>query len=401
MNPILRGRIFHASSRFTPQTIFQARKYSVKKPPDPDNKNYALLRKIYDEYEEHYKQPDHSPYKLKAFRQAMDAIANLPFKVQNLEDVKKVKGVGVGIQRRIEEHLLTEAESGIPVASQTIEDKKELLRAVQIFQTVSGVGPAKARKFAEQGFRTLEDVINDKETFEGLPLGLQTAFRYATRLLERVPREDIDNLSAKIAKVLKEFEVYIVGSYRRGASSSSDVDVLLFHPSYTETPPAGQSPASSKSKKRAKDGSPLLQIAVPALLKAKVLVEPLTSGPTKWQGIANLGTEERLCRIDLNLMPRNSRGAALVGYTGDAEFNRYLRAKAIKAMMRLNEFGLWKRPFGWEASEITSTKDDNEWELVITETEENVFNSLGEEWVAPTKRNFMNVAPRRRKSTKT
>ncbi|KAG8824049.1 hypothetical protein FRC19_002672 [Serendipita sp. 401] len=395
---VLQKRIFPVCARHTQRVIPQTRTYSMKQPPDPSNQNYALLCKIYSEYEEHYKESEHSPFKLKAFGTAMNVIANLPFKIQSLEDVEKMKGIGAGIKRRIEQHLLTEAEVGkTPMTSRNIENKKELLQAVQLFQTVSGIGPARARKFAEQGFRTLEDIVNDTKTFEGLPQGVKTAFIYANRLSERVQREDIEKLSAKISKVLTGFEVYVTGSYRRGAPSSSDVDVLLFHPDYTQTPQAGQHTMSAKEQKKAREESPLLQIAVPALLKAKVLVEPLTSGPAKWQGIAKLETGEKLCRIDLNLMPTASRGAALVGYTGDAEFNRYLRGKANRVMMRLNDFGLWKRPPGWEASEITSTKDDNEWELVATEKEEDVFRALGETWVDPTKRNFMNLALKRRK----
>ncbi|KAG8832601.1 hypothetical protein FRC18_004803 [Serendipita sp. 400] len=316
---VLQKRIFPVCARHTQRVIPQTRTYSMKQPPDPSNQNYALLCKIYSEYEEHYKESEHSPFKLKAFGTAMNVIANLPFKIQSLEDVEKMKGIGAGIKRRIEQHLLTEAEVGkTPMTSRNIENKKELLQAVQLFQTVSGIGPARARKFAEQGFRTLEDIHT----------------------------------------------------------------------------------MSAKEQKKAREESPLLQIAVPALLKAKVLVEPLTSGPAKWQGIAKLETGEKLCRIDLNLMPTASRGAALVGYTGDAEFNRYLRGKANRVMMRLNDFGLWKRPPGWEASEITSTKDDNEWELVATEKEEDVFRALGETWVDPTKRNFMNLALKRRKGTK-
>ncbi|KAG8849875.1 hypothetical protein FRB91_009556 [Serendipita sp. 411] len=342
---VLQKRIFPVCARHTQRVIPQTRTYSMKQPPDPSNQNYALLCKIYSEYEEHYKESEHSPFKLKAFGTAMNVIANLPFKIQSLEDVEKMKGIGAGIKRRIEQHLLTEAEVGTPMTSRNIENKKELLQAVQLFQTVSGIGPARARKFAEQGFRTLEDIVNDTKTFEGLPQGVKTAFIYANRLLERVQREDIEKLSAKISKVLTDFEVYVTGSYRRGAPSSSDVDVLLFHPDYTQTPQAGQHTMSAKEQKKA----------------------------------------------------REDRGAALVGYTGDAEFNRYLRGKANRVMMRLNDFGLWKRPPGWEASEITSTKDDNEWELVATEKEEDVFRALGETWVDPTKRNFMNLAPKRRK----
>lgn len=95
-----------------------------------------------------------------------------------------------------------------------------------------------------------------------------------------------------------------------------------------------------------------------------------------------------------------SRGAALVGYTGDAEFNQYLRGKAIKVGMRLNDFGLWKRPTGWKPSQDVESKDDDKnWELVPTETEQDVFEELNEGWVDPEKRNFNNLQGRRRRKS--
>lgn len=180
--------------------------------------------------------------------------------------------------------------------------------------------------------------------------------------------------------------------------SSSDIDILLFHPSMVEARLRSvKAPTKAQSEKAMKE-SALLKSAVPALVKAKILGEPLTVGPAKWQGLANLqGTEGRLGRIDLNLMPLQSRGAALVGHTGDADFNQYLRNKALKMLMRLNDYGLWKRPELWRMNEKTDTKDDDEWELVPTETEKDVFDALGEGWVEPEKRNFANIAPKRRK----
>jgi DNA polymerase beta len=97
-------------------------------------------------------------------------------------------------------------------------------------------------------------------------------------------------------------------------------------------------------------------------------------------------------------MPTASRGAALVGFTGDADFNRYLRGKAIKVGMRLNDFGLWKRPTNWKPSQDRERKEDDEnWELIPTETEQDVFDELNEGWVDPEKRNFNNLQGRNRK----
>lgn len=341
-------------------------------------------------------------HKIHAFKTAISAIDGLPFQVQRIQDVEKIKGIGAGMKRRIEEALLEEEKQGIiPSTNGDVEDKKELLHAVQLFQTISGIGPMKAKKLAENGFRSLEDIMADKATFDKLSRSVQTSMKCGSRTLARIQREDITRLASLMSKVLKEFEVEVTGSYRRGAESSSDVDVLIFHPSYQVIPPQGQRPTKKAQQKVARDESPLLSLVIPQLTKAGILEEPLTSGPTKWQGLARLDPRvDRLCRIDLNLMPTLSRGAALLGYTGDAEFNRYLRAKAAKAGLRLNDFGLWKRPAGWEPSTaLESKEDDQSWELVQTSTEQDVFEALDEGWIDPEKRNFGNLQRRKRKGS--
>lgn len=379
--------------------LLHARRYSVKAPPNPDDVNYPLLNRLYNEYLEYAVGPERNVYKLKAFSQAMKAIASKSSRIQSLEDVAELPGIGTGIRRRIEEYLLSEAEGGSnDITSKKSANQKEMLEACKVFQRISGIGPKKARVLAEQGFRSLDDLLNDKKTFERLPKAIQTGLRYNSKIDQRIQRDQIDTLSTRIIKALPEFEVYVTGSYRRGAPSSSDIDILLFHPSMVEARLRSvKAPTKAQSEKAMKE-SALLKSAVPALVKAKILGEPLTVGPAKWQGLANLqGTEGRLGRIDLNLMPLQSRGAALVGHTGDADFNQYLRNKALKMLMRLNDYGLWKRPELWRMNEKTDTKDDDEWELVPTETEKDVFDALGEGWVEPEKRNFANIAPKRRK----
>jgi len=95
-----------------------------------------------------------------------------------------------------------------------------------------------------------------------------------------------------------------------------------------------------------------------------------------------------------------SQGAALIASTGDAEFNLYLRGKAVRLGMKLNELGLWKRPLGWGPLQSAEGKgNDENWELVPTETEEAVFEKLKEGWVDPEKRNFNNLHGRKRRKS--
>jgi DNA polymerase beta len=84
-----------------------------------------------------------------------------------------------------------------------------------------------------------------------------------------------------------------------------------------------------------------------------------------------------------------SRGAALLAHTGDVEFNKHVRAKALGMGMELNEYGLWR----WQGD---ANGDDDDvlqedwgfWELVRAETEEEILSEVGMPYVEPEKRNF-------------
>lgn len=96
------------------------------------------------------------------------------------------------------------------------------------------------------------------------------------------------------------------------------------------------------------------------------------------------------------MVPWKSRGAALLALTGDTEFNRDIRTRAINLGMHLNEFGLWRwQSNGFErvnvGAEAERAPDTGYWELVKADTEEEILRELGLDFVEPTKRNFSNV----------
>lgn len=88
-------------------------------------------------------------------------------------------------------------------------------------------------------------------------------------------------------------------------------------------------------------------------------------------------------RIDFLTVPWQSRGAALLYYTGDDIFNRAMRLKANALGYSLNQRGL----FG---NVIRDPHDRrikmNAGKLVASETEEEIFDILGVPWQEPLER---------------
>jgi DNA polymerase beta len=95
-----------------------------------------------------------------------------------------------------------------------------------------------------------------------------------------------------------------------------------------------------------------------------------------------------------SLVPLKSRGAALLALTGDVEFVRHIRNKAVSLGMHLNEFGLWR----WQAKGTPDdgvAPEDGFWELVRAESEEEILRELEMEYVEAAKRNFLFVVGRK------
>lgn len=92
------------------------------------------------------------------------------------------------------------------------------------------------------------------------------------------------------------------------------------------------------------------------------------------------------------LVPIKSKGAATLSLTGDIEFNLDLRKRASQLGMHLNESGLWRFHPRNDDTSPKSTDDpataEGYWELVASETEDDIFNELDMSWIEPEKRNF-------------
>ena len=84
----------------------------------------------------------------------------------------------------------------------------------------------------------------------------------------------------------------------------------------------------------------------------------------------------------------------MLALTGDKEFNRYIRTLASKQGMLLNENGLWR----WrDNNQGSSNGATGFWELVARETEEDILDQIGMEFVEPDKRNYAHVVRESRK----
>ena len=72
---------------------------------------------------------------------------------------------------------------------------------------------------------------------------------------------------------------------RRGSPTSSDIDIILLHPSHVHIPVPDQKRPQGKAEK---DSSMLQQDVLEPLRRSGIIADTLTSGPLKWQGMVRI-----------------------------------------------------------------------------------------------------------------
>ncbi|KFX87792.1 hypothetical protein O988_09285 [Pseudogymnoascus sp. VKM F-3808] len=300
------------------------------------------------------------------YRKAITTLKKQDKLISTAEEAVKLPAIGQRIAEKIEEIVHTDKLRRL---DNTKSDRNDLI--LQLFLGIYGVGIAQATTWLQQGYTTLEDLLAHASLTDNQRLGIDHYEDFQTR----IPREVVSALAKIIADTARGIdagiEAIIAGSYRRGAESCGDIDVLLTKP--------GTSACSELT--------PLLYKLVSRLRADGMLVAPLSVGRTesssKWHGCCVLPGQEPPIwrRIDFHLAPASELGAALLYFTGNDIFNRSIRLLASKRGLRLNQRGLYKGVMRGPGRVKL-----NEGELVEGADEKKIFAELGVPWRPPEER---------------
>lgn len=291
------------------------------RPEGPNAETIAMLNKLADEY------VGHDWYRAQSYHRAAAALAKQDVKILTAQEAKKIRGIGLSIANTIEE-IATEGRSRRLKALQ--DDPHNQVRAV--FLGIYGVGVTQANKWIQEGLRTLDDVRNKARLSDNQRLGLE---RYDD-LNTRIPRSEVEALGNHVKKAAQtidpDVQLIIGGSYRRGADTSGDIDLIV----------------TKQGTQAADELVPFLDRLVSQLSRAGFLTAALaahrkssaddTAG-SKWHGCCVLPASEHpgnagdyrpiWRRIDFLLVPESEMGAALIYFTGNGSFNRSIRLKYV------------------------------------------------------------------------
>ena len=261
-----------------------------------------------------------SSFKARAYKKVMDQISGLGRPIQSYDDLTGVTGIGEKIEEKIKEILATGS-----LASAERVKAEYSIDAVDELLTVHGIGPVKARELVAAGIKSVAAL---SEAVKAEPSLLNTTqkmgLKYHNTAVLRIPREEMtvheDVLQAFMPKGLKGV---VVGSYRRGATNSGDVDMLL-------TPKSGS----------LTDAQALFETFVTGLKESDYIIDELVSGEKKWMGYVRVGSAAapgKARRLDLLLTAPAEYAYALLYFTGSDKFNVAFRKYANDKGYTLNE----------------------------------------------------------------
>ena len=259
--------------------------------------------------------------------------------ITSIENVEGVAGVGKKIKEKIQEILTT---GSLEAATTAMKDLK--IDVYQDLLQVYGIGPVKAKELIEkdkitsiEDLRKKPELLNEKQI-----IGL----KYYEDMKERIPRKEMDDHNTYIQKFIKEpCEATIVGSYRREAETSGDIDVLIKAPEDFNT-----------------------QNLVHSMVKSGYIVDILALGSKKCMAFVKL-KNGKVRRMDLLISPEKEYPYALLYFTGSDSFNVAFRKYALTKGYTLNEHRL--------------SKTDDESELKGIKTEKQIFRFFGLKYKEP------------------
>ena len=320
------------------------------------NKKDLVITKLED-LKKIYLQQEDKKWNARALSIAINALKKYDNTIENGNQLKKeLKGIGDKIAMKIDEIL----ETG------TLKELENVIlsnNSIENLLLITGVGLVRAKKWIVLGINNIENVK------EAIKNGLITTthhidlgIKYYDDFQKRIPKDEIDKikifLNNQISKIDKKLIFEICGSYRRGASDSGDIDILISHIDYVEN--------ISEQK--------FLQKIVKELTKNNFIIDSLTSkGNTKFMGVCRLEGYQIARRIDIRLVDYQSYYTSIIYFTGSKNFNVLLRNKALELKYSLNEYAL-------------TNLENNSLQLLNSEKE--IFEILKIPYLNPNERNI-------------
>ena len=286
------------------------------------------------------------PFRAKAYKKAQETIMSVSTDIVSPDDIKGLPGIGDTVMKILKEYVSTGSVKVI---------EREKHNPVNQLSEVYGIGPKKAAELVEKGITTI-DMLREKQD-EVLNETQKIGLLYYEDILKRIPRSEIDQYADIFEKIFKKNIVVdtesvfeIVGSYRRGAENSGDIDVIITSDSVT-----------------------VFKKFIDMLMKEGIIVEVLSRGPSKCLVIAKISSSLFVRRVDFLFTSKEEFPFSILYFTGSKFFNTAMRNQALTMGLTMNEHGLYKMEGNKKGEKVTHD----------FKNEKDIFDYLHLEYKAP------------------
>ena len=264
-----------------------------------------------------------------AYQKAQDTIIVLEEDITHPDQLKGKPGIGSTILSKMHEFINTgtlkvlERERGNPI---------------NVLTRVYGIGAQHAKGFISKGLTTLEDLRQNEHV---LNRAQKIGLKYYDDIEKRIPREEIEEYKKVLEKIFAESappgsKFQIVGSFRRGAKDSGDIDMIITN--------------EDNNKAAFND-------FLDRLIKDKIVIEILNRGKIKSLTIGQLpGKTPR--RLDFLYASPSEYPFTLLYFTGSKSFNTVMRQRALNMGYTLNEHGFSTKVKGVKGEKVKESFPD-------------------------------------------
>lgn len=281
-------------------------------------------------------------FRVRSYQKAVKSIAGYPHDLRQV-NVRDIPGVGEAIALKVEEFLERGSFRQLDALRLKVPDGVRRLTkipnlgpktALFLYQDL-GIDSAEALSEAIKAGRLKGVKGMGPKTVENLLKGIEQLHQTSQRVHLGIAMNVAEQVIASLPAAER---IAYAGSLRRMRETVGDIDILAVGPT-----------------------------SLMDTFKAQPYVTEVIAAGDKKTSIRT----DRGLQVDLRVVPAESWGAALIYFTGSKDHNVRIREMCVKKGWKLSEYGLFE------------VEGDA---LIACESEEEIYEALGMQWVPPTMR---------------
>ena len=283
------------------------------------------IARIFNEMADLLEIKGENPFRIRAYRRAAQNIDGLPGDIAQMteDEILQIPGIGKDLAGKIRHY----ADTGRMEAYEEL--KAFVPEGLVALLSVPGLGPKTSKLLYDRlKIKDIDDLerlarthrlsglpgIKDK-TEENILKGIEMMRRGKERLPIGRVLPIANEIIAKLQEKAPIQELVLAGSLRRWKDTIKDIDIL----------------ATSGTPEKVMD----------FFVHLPMVKEILMRGPTKSSVLITEGIQ-----VDLRVVDKDSFGAALAYFTGSKAHNIRIREMAVKAGLKINEYGVFRERDG-------------------------------------------------------